>query len=150
MSVINSLEEQISEQISEFESKRQFQRNRSNRHFYIRVTLVAVVTVLSGISSFGDNVWSRDFALMFSAALSAATLIEGRFNFRDLHLLYTSISSELHALRSRLRFQRELKAESNQVFTTEEVQELFGVFQAILNRSDSRWIETLGKDGAAS
>jgi cystathionine beta-lyase/cystathionine gamma-synthase len=147
MSVVDDLEAQISEQIAQFEEKRKFQRSRSNRYFYIRIALVAIVTVLSGISSLGkEAAWPRDFALLFSAGLSAITLIEGRFNFKDLHVLYTYISSQLHALRAKLRFQQSMKSEKNEEFTPDEAQEIFAEFQEILNRSDSRWIEVLGKD----
>ena len=135
---LKNLKQQINQQVSEFEARRQHNRKWARVLFISRIGLAFLVTVFSGVAVAEGATWPRNMALCSSALLTFVALCEGWYRFAELYVLHTRTSSQLTALTSKISFLESGKPSTQ--MTASEAEALFNEFQNILNSTDEAWV----------
>jgi hypothetical protein len=137
-------ERQLEDVIAFFDLRRTRLRRLDVRLFIAQAVFTILTTVLVGLQLAGHETTLRNLALISSALAGLVTIVLGHFRFRERYIAYTTASSKLNALFSRLRFFQSLEpAQREVVLSQEALVRMHAEFQAILDQVDERWNQIL-------
>jgi hypothetical protein len=135
---------QIDELIAFFEERRSKLRKWDQVLFLLQAILTFLTTLAAGLSITGHEVSLKGAALVTSSLASLVALIAGRFAFREQWIAYTETSSNLHAIRSKIRLLMSLVESGQRArLTSDEIVSLHTEMQSVLNRVDDRWLKSV-------
>jgi hypothetical protein len=135
-----TLEQQLNNVIAFFNERRSRLLLLDVRFFIAQAVFTILTTVLVGLQLTSHETTLRNLALISSALAGLLTLVLGHFRFRERYIAYTTASSKLNALLSKLQFLQSLDpVQREEVLSQEALIKMHSEFQAVLDQVDERW-----------
>jgi hypothetical protein len=100
----------------------------------------AVTTILIGLHSVSEPFQPlvKDFALFFSALVTAISALDAFYNYRALWIRYTVTYTELRTLSTKVEY---LTANGPTSLEEDRIDQLFEEFQQIIRETNSNWLQ---------